>query len=366
MQEMERDRSGPVHRDARLPRQRAEGVSGRIARREWSSFDEVADAIGDADLRAFIHSPQTRPWRLEAWAAGSALLQRSVEGAAVSSTGRLTPGRVAFFLTGERSASRRCNGEELDASGVFRWIPGEEFSSLSRRPTEWLALTAHTESLRRAATAVEGESEAGRPLLARSSKAGPAAVAAFRALLGSAMRALDGAGPDGLHPEAARNLEETLCLAAARVFADTGGAAPGAARGIDRRRVLSEVEVFLGGAGSEPVYVSALCERLGLPERTLRYVFEEQFGAGPTRVLRARRLCEARRALRSAPPGTRVSDVAGRFGFWHLGQFALDYRSLFGERPSETLRAVRSPGGLRGQRGTRDLAGWAATAERLG
>ena len=31
-------------------------------------------------------------------------------------------------------------------------------------------------------------------------------------------------------------------------------------------------------------------------------------------------------------------DAAAAFGFWHMSQFALDYREMFGERPSETLR----------------------------
>ena len=35
---------------------------------------------------------------------------------------------------------------------------------------------------------------------------------------------------------------------------------------------------------------------------------------------------------------TRVADVAAQWGFWHMGQFAADYRRRFGELPSETLR----------------------------
>ena len=35
--------------------------------------------------------------------------------------------------------------------------------------------------------------------------------------------------------------------------------------------------------------------------------------------------------------GKRVSDVVNDWGFWHMGQFAADYRKLFGELPSETL-----------------------------
>jgi AraC family ethanolamine operon transcriptional activator len=40
-----------------------------------------------------------------------------------------------------------------------------------------------------------------------------------------------------------------------------------------------------------------------------------------------------------------VQDVAAAWGFWHLSQFATDYRKLFGVRPSETLKTVHSPAG---------------------
>jgi AraC family ethanolamine operon transcriptional activator len=35
--------------------------------------------------------------------------------------------------------------------------------------------------------------------------------------------------------------------------------------------------------------------------------------------------------------GKRISDVANDWGFWHMGQFAADYKKLFGELPSEIL-----------------------------
>jgi AraC family transcriptional regulator, ethanolamine operon transcriptional activator len=36
-----------------------------------------------------------------------------------------------------------------------------------------------------------------------------------------------------------------------------------------------------------------------------------------------------------------VKAVALSHGFWHLGQFAHDYRVAFGEAPSETLARAR-------------------------
>jgi AraC family ethanolamine operon transcriptional activator len=36
-----------------------------------------------------------------------------------------------------------------------------------------------------------------------------------------------------------------------------------------------------------------------------------------------------------------VKSVALSHGFWHLGQFARDYRETFGETPTETLARGR-------------------------
>ena len=45
------------------------------------------------------------------------------------------------------------------------------------------------------------------------------------------------------------------------------------------------------------------------------------------------------------PWDAHVAGIAESFGFRHLGQFAADYRELFGELPSETIRRAPSRGG---------------------
>ena len=37
------------------------------------------------------------------------------------------------------------------------------------------------------------------------------------------------------------------------------------------------------------------------------------------------------------PIMTTVQEIAQRWGFWHTGEFAADYRRLFGELPSQTF-----------------------------
>ena len=72
--------------------------------------------------------------------------------------------------------------------------------------------------------------------------------------------------------------------------------------------------------------------------RTLDRGFQERFGVTPKKYIIATRMIGARRALQASPPDTRIADIAGEWGFSHLGRFSTDYRQMFGERPSNTLR----------------------------
>ena len=84
-----------------------------------------------------------------------------------------------------------------------------------------------------------------------------------------------------------------------------------------------------------------VCKQVGASERTLQYAFLAYVNRSPQSYLRLCRLNRARALLRASDPRTtRVTEVATRFGFYHLGRFAQDYRQMFGESPSETLASV--------------------------
>ena len=89
----------------------------------------------------------------------------------------------------------------------------------------------------------------------------------------------------------------------------------------------------------EPLTVQQICGAIGVSERTLQYAFQEQLGVTPKQYLQSVRLGGVRRDLRGSEPSIKIADVANRWGFWHLGQFAADYCRQFGELPSENCRA---------------------------
>jgi AraC-like DNA-binding protein len=52
-------------------------------------------------------------------------------------------------------------------------------------------------------------------------------------------------------------------------------------------------------------------------------------------------LNDASRELRRAVPEDTVGQIAMRNGLVHLGRFSVSFRKVFGESPSETIRAGR-------------------------
>lgn len=86
-----------------------------------------------------------------------------------------------------------------------------------------------------------------------------------------------------------------------------------------------------------------ICSSIGVSARVLQYSFTEYLQITPITYLRILRLHKVRQQLMVPEHAElKVTDIATRFGFMHLSNFARDYCELFGEKPSVTLhRALR-------------------------
>jgi len=105
----------------------------------------------------------------------------------------------------------------------------------------------------------------------------------------------------------------------------------------DVRRAAEYIREHAG----EPITLADLVRASAVAGRTLLQHFRDFYGVSPMRYLRNHRLQRVRDELVAATAGP-VSEIASRWGFAHLGRFAIEYRRRFGECPSSTrVRGAR-------------------------
>jgi len=111
---------------------------------------------------------------------------------------------------------------------------------------------------------------------------------------------------------------------------------------IDRPRILAvqKARDYIDAHVNEPPTIQDVCRVAGVSWRTLDYAFRELFGVTPKQYLQATRLDGVRKELYRREPTAKISDIANHWGFWHMGQFAADYKRQFAELPSETTGRV--------------------------
>lgn len=106
-----------------------------------------------------------------------------------------------------------------------------------------------------------------------------------------------------------------------------------------RFSLVNKAEKIAMDYRDKPLTLQQLCDEIGTSSSALCYSFKEMFGMSPMAYIKIQRLNGVRRTLKEADPNTTtVMGVALKWGFWSAGHFSKDYKKLFGELPSETLR----------------------------
>ena len=86
------------------------------------------------------------------------------------------------------------------------------------------------------------------------------------------------------------------------------------------------------------ISISALAKQHHVSGQTLQNSFKALFGFTPQRFLRTLKLNLVYYDLqKSDPKCIKVSEIASKWGFIHMGRFSAYYTELFGEYPSQTL-----------------------------
>ena len=107
----------------------------------------------------------------------------------------------------------------------------------------------------------------------------------------------------------------------------------------NRIKIFKTIDNYIEANPFETLTVHDLSRIASVKERTLQHNFQKYLGVPPKRYLKSIMLNRVRKELKrgSQNNSAKIYQIANQFGFWHMGQFAVDYRRLFGELPSETL-----------------------------
>lgn len=105
--------------------------------------------------------------------------------------------------------------------------------------------------------------------------------------------------------------------------------------------MIARIEEFIEANWDSPITMEALSETTGISGRTLYRSFAKARGYSPIAFARKIRFQRAHELLRQPDAATTVIGVSLKCGFSNPGRFALDYRNMFGELPSQTLQAAR-------------------------
>ncbi|MEX3925411.1 helix-turn-helix domain-containing protein [Paraburkholderia sp. BR10936] len=249
-----------------------------------------------------------------------------------------------FGIPVAREGEARIDAQAFGAQ-AFALRPGNvEFELLTPAQFSIYGVVVRGDVLRHYAATVERtaleERLTGAPVV-------QAAAACIERLCARLARCLDDGGqahenvPVSPLSNVERNALQAEVLAA--IFDACAGSEDAVAEPASRRRwIVAQARDYVLAHRGRPVGVPELCEQLHVSRRTLQYCFQDVLGMAPATYLRALRLNGARRDLCGRAAGS-VQDVAAAWGFWHLSQFATDYRRMFGMRPSEALRAVAMP-----------------------
>jgi AraC family transcriptional regulator, ethanolamine operon transcriptional activator len=112
----------------------------------------------------------------------------------------------------------------------------------------------------------------------------------------------------------------------------------GGRRTIEQKHLelVRRVEKAMWASVEEPATLAQICAATKCKMRTLIYAFESVHGLSPMKYFKILRLNSVRRKL-AAQLHRRVFDVAADYGFWHMGHFSTDYKTMFGATPKDII-----------------------------
>ena len=305
-------------------------------------YEQFADAARDWELDFRQLGVANSQFRLQQMSTPRMLFSRAAIDSHFYQRGSPMIGYRTFALHTNDCTDYQWCGERADLHSLVVMPKGGEFESVSRPGFDIFTLSLSTPLLTRIA-----EVEFQRPLTDFIGQGGEICYRAgnalrdVRKLLHSLSEAV-GEGRDGVASRygvvGLSRLEHKLghrilsCLERGELQTPR---APRSKRMLALKRAMEIIE----HTPLPQLHMPNLVEQTGASRRTIEYAFQDSLGLSPANYIKALRLRAFHKELLAGQAAyTSIAKLSARHGFAHVGQLAVDYRSMFGELPSSTLR----------------------------
>jgi len=228
---------------------------------------------------------------------------------------------------------------EFESGEAFGLPPDEPMSLRFTGSPTFLVLHLAPALLTRQMASLSGEDAADLPSIPLSLSLTTLQGAAFWRRVSSFWATLDSNPTLNTSPLAVHEAECALALDLARAIEEQAADGASETAGTIATAGLRRAEEYLRANVGTAVCLADVCREARVSARTLSRAFASAHGLGPMGFLKQRRYEAANRALLGADPAeTSVTEVALQFGIYQMGRFAVEYRRIFHESPSQTLR----------------------------
>lgn len=325
----------------------------------YKDFDEFAAAINGISGRFVPTARSQTDWWLEVHHAGRVAVQQVQIGGAATFVGNGADNAITLGIPVATKQRTRIDGQSIEDNSFILSKANLPFTFATAQATRWAGIHLPLDHASLAPELVDSlDAEAPRGTHAKTHLP---YVTAARLLISRLFA--DDASNEFSEPAVARAMEEEIVAISSRVLEASSRVqhAPVGRPRFPRDTIVAKALKVIEGNEGQPLLLRDLCRTTQVSERTLRNIFQEYFGVGPMRMLKVNQLCEIRSALIAAEPGENtVTSIVTHFGVWDFSSFARNYKALYGETASETLRR---PAAARNRPGTAH-ANWIRFAAR--
>ena len=309
----------------------------------FRDFDEFANSVDDIDSTMMRQNPAHFIWSLKQVYLPKIHVQLGRLGSGNIADGQSWSDGYMLYLPLTDTCEYLSKGKVVDKNSFLILEPGCDFCISTKTDHDWCSISIPTQKLARGGDFGE-PSSGSEKMTCRVSRPNPQLAAQFQKLVCQIMTTATNCLEFESSP-AATCVEAELLKVVSLIIRQRQAAQPNpeGRPKLPREEIIRRSKELLEERDGKPILVGELASRAEVCERTLRTAFKDYFGVGPLRYLQLRQLHQAQRALRAADAeAVSVTNVLLRQGVWDFGRFASRYHQLFGELPSETLRAKKS------------------------